>query len=110
VEYRWVEPLLPKLGSVDVKRLSKGRLLSQQEEAAAAAAAAAAAKGGSGGGSARGAHAAAGEGAKGRGAGAEGEAGAQPVKRNDDKAVDAARQRYLQRKQQQAAAQPARKR
>ncbi|GBF98616.1 pre-mRNA-splicing factor ATP-dependent RNA helicase-like [Raphidocelis subcapitata] len=93
VEYRWVEPLLPKLSGVDVRRLSKGRLLAEREEAAAGAGA-----------SRGGAAAAAAAAGSADAAAAAATAAAQAVKRNDDKAVDAARQRYLARKQQQAAA------
>lgn len=100
VEYRWVEPLLPKLADVDVNRLSKGRLLAEREAAAAAAAAkrAAAGVGGKDGG------------AEARETAAAAAAAAAAGRRNDDGKVDAARQRYLQRKQQQAASQPAGKR
>jgi ATP-dependent RNA helicase DHX8/PRP22 len=78
----WVEPLLPKLQDVDIQRLSGGRL----------AEAAAAADPGAGG---------APEVQPGCSTGG---AGQGLVRRNDDGAVDAARQRYLQRKQAAAAA------
>ncbi|KAF6250725.1 DEAH-box nuclear pre-mRNA splicing factor [Scenedesmus sp. NREL 46B-D3] len=78
--HEWVEPLLPKLQDVDVQRLSGGKLRAQAAAAAAAAAADSAADE--------------------AGTAADGEAGGQKVaRRNDDDAVNAARQRYLQRKQ-----------
>ncbi|KAI8466158.1 MAG: DEAH-box nuclear pre-mRNA splicing factor [Monoraphidium minutum] len=98
--------------NIDVRRLSKGRLLAEQEAAAAAAAAAkggdagaGSGGGGGGGGAAAGAAAAAAQAAAQAAA-----AAAAAGRRNDDKAVDAARARYLQRKQAAAAAQPAKKR
>jgi hypothetical protein len=108
VEYRWVEPLLPKLTGVNVRRLSKGRLLAEKE--AEAAAAAAARGGGAGGGGAGGGSGSGGGGAAAAGAAAAAAAAAAAVKRNDGQAVDAARQRYLQRKAAAAAAAPAKKR
>jgi ATP-dependent RNA helicase DHX8/PRP22 len=84
--YEWVEPLLPKLQDVDVQRLSGGKLKAQEAAAATAAADVAAA-------------------AAGAGQASDGEAGGQKLaRRNHNEAVNAARQRYLQRKQAAAAA------
>lgn len=79
--YEFVEPLLKRLSNIDVQRLSR----SARAAAAAAAAAAASAP-------AEGSSAAGGEAGK--------SAAAAPVRRNDTGAVCAARERYLQRKQQ----------
>lgn len=79
----WVEPLLPKLQDVDVKRLSGGRLAAQEAAGTAAAAA------DDGGGAQPGSKKA--------------DADQQLARRNDDSAVNAARARYLQRKQAAAA-------
>lgn len=89
MRYEWVAPLLPKLRDVDVTRLGSG---TKARAAAAAEADARAAAAGAGG-----------------GGGAAAEAAAEPgpaklAKRANDKTVDAARQRYLQRKAQAAAA------
>jgi ATP-dependent RNA helicase DHX8/PRP22 len=75
----WVEPLLPKLQDVDVKRLSGGRLA--VEVAATTAAAAATAEDEDQPGSSK------------------ADAAQKLARRNDNDAVNAARQRYLQRKQ-----------
>jgi ATP-dependent RNA helicase DHX8/PRP22 len=72
----WVEPLLPKLQDVDVKRLSGGHLAA---EAAAAAAVPATEEEELG--------------------SRKADAAQKLARRNDNDAVNAARQRYLQRKQ-----------
>lgn len=77
----WVEPLLPKLQDVDVKRLSGGKL------AAAAAAAATAAV----------------DQEEQQQGSSKADAAQKLARRNDDDSVNAARQRYLQRKQAAAA-------
>lgn len=76
----WVEPLLPKLQDVDVKRLSGGKL------AAAAAAATVAV-----------------DQEEQQQGSSKADAAQKLARRNDDDAVNAARQRYLQRKQAAAA-------
>jgi ATP-dependent RNA helicase DHX8/PRP22 len=76
----WVEPLLPKLQDVDVQRLSGGKLKAQHAAGAANAAVAAVddeVQAGS----------------------SKADAAQKLARRNDDGAVNAARQRYLQRKQ-----------
>jgi hypothetical protein len=93
VRFEYVEPLLPKLRNIDLGRLAGGT----RARAAAAATAAAAAAAGA---------AAAAEGAAGGAAAAAGQAGgpAKLARRHDTGSVDAARQRYLQRKATAAAA------
>jgi hypothetical protein len=70
----YVEPLLKKMLDVDVRRLSKGRALIQPEGAIAGLSGA------------------------GEGGGDEAKVEHQAQKRNDDKSVSAAKERYLARK------------
>jgi ATP-dependent RNA helicase DHX8/PRP22 len=78
---QWVEPLLPKLQDVDVQRLSGGKLTAQHTAGAGNASAAAT------------------DGDEGQAGSSKADAAQKLARRNDDGAVDAARQRYLQRKQ-----------